>query len=86
MASLGVAGDYIEYYMCHKIDIYDDVQMKDVEFLRIVYSAAGLSIRPKTKGNKIEMLKEMIRSLRMNPEQVLTREALNQPARTYVGF
>ena len=85
MVSLGVPDDYAEYMMGHKINTYNDVQMKGVEFLRNVYAASGLSIRPKTKVNKIDMLKEMIRSMGMNPEQVLTREALNQPARTIVG-
>jgi hypothetical protein len=43
--------------------------MKDAEFLRNVYAASRLLIRPKPKVNKIDMLKEMIRCLGMNPER-----------------
>jgi hypothetical protein len=43
----------------------------------------GLSIKPKTKVSKIDALKETIRAWGMNPEQVLTREALTQGATVY---
>jgi len=43
----------------------------------------GLSIKPKTKVSKIDALKEIIRAWGMNPEQVLTREALTQGATVY---
>ena len=71
--------------MGHLTDIYNDIQSKGIDFLRNVYSASGLSIRPKTKINKIDALKEIIRAYGMSPEQVLTREALNQPARTQIN-
>jgi len=82
LAALGVDRDYIEYMMGHKISTYHDIQMKGVEFLRNVYAASGLSIRPKTQLGKIEALKEIIRAWGMNPEEILTREALTQPYRT----
>jgi monoamine oxidase len=53
--------------------------------LRNIYAASGLSIKPKTKTSKMEMLKEMIRAWGMNPEQILTKEALSIPHRTYVS-
>jgi hypothetical protein len=49
MVSLGDADDYIEYMMGHKINTYNDVQMKGMEFLRNVYAASGLSISQKRK-------------------------------------
>ncbi|MGC8940008.1 MAG: hypothetical protein ACP5KU_05895, partial [Candidatus Bathyarchaeia archaeon] len=47
--------------------------------------ASGLCIRPKTKPNRIEMLKEMIRALGLNPEEILTKEALAIPHRTVIA-
>ena len=60
--------------------------MKGIEFLRNIYTASGLSIRPKTKVSKVEALKEIIRAWGLNPEKILTREALTQEATTYLGF
>ena len=82
--ALGVNRDYIEYMMGHKISGYHDIQMKGVELLRGIYAASGLCIRPRTKVSKIEAIKEIIRALGMNPEEVLAREAINQPAITYI--
>ena len=77
--------EYIEYMMGHKMSTYHDIQMKGTDFLRNVYSASGLSIKPKTKVNRIDALKEIIRAWGLNPEQILTREALNTPARTHIN-
>jgi hypothetical protein len=85
MAALGVQTDYIEYMMGHTISTYHDIQMKSIEFLRGVYTASGLSIRPKTKPSRVEILKEMVRALGLNPEEILTREALTMPHRTVVA-
>jgi hypothetical protein len=52
--------------------------MKGIEFLRGVYISSGLSIRPKTRLNKLEALKELIRAWGLNPDQVLSKEALLQ--------
>jgi hypothetical protein len=84
LLSLGVQECYVDYMMGHVLDIYHDIQMKDIEFLRNIYATSGLSIRPKTQVSKIEAFKEIIRAWGMNPEQVLAREALNQPAKTFV--
>ena len=48
--------------------------------LRNIYAASGLTVKPKTRVSKIETLKEIIRACGVNPEHVLTREALSQPA------
>jgi site-specific recombinase XerD len=84
MAALGVQTDYIEYMMGHTISTYHDIQMKGIEFLRGIYTASGLSIKPKTKPSRIEILKEMVRALGLNPEEILTKEALTMPHRTII--
>jgi hypothetical protein len=70
--------------MGHTISTYHDIRMKGIEFLRGIYMASSLSIRPKTRVNKIDALKEIIRAWGLNPEEVLTREALSQPHRTVI--
>jgi len=84
MAALGVDRDYIEYMMGHTISTYHDIKMKGVEFLRGIYIASGLSIKPKTRVSKIDALKEIIRAWGMNPEEILTRQALTEPHRTVI--
>lgn len=75
---------YIEYIMGHTISTYHDIQMKGIEFLRGIYAASGLSIKPKTKPSRIEMLKEMVRALGLNPDEILTKKALTMPHRTVI--
>jgi integrase len=84
MAALGVDRDYIEYMMGHTISTYHDIKMKGIEFLRGIYTASGLSIKPKTRISKIDALKEIIRAWGLNPEEVLTKKALTEPHRTVV--
>jgi hypothetical protein len=57
--------------------------MKGIEFLRNIYNAAGLSVRPRTRVSKIDALKEIIRAWGMNPEELLTKQALSSPHTTY---
>ncbi len=85
LVAAGVKESYVDYFMGHKVDTYHDIQSLGVEKLRDIYAAASLSIRPKTKLNKIEMVKQMIRALGMNPDQVLTREAQSSAAATEVN-
>jgi hypothetical protein len=82
MIALGVQPDYVDYMMGHIPDTYNDIQSNGIEFLRNVYQTAGLSIRPKIKVSKIDALKEIIRAWGMNPEQLLTRQALAEGAIT----
>lgn len=84
MTSLGVQTDYVEYMMGHTISTYHDIRMKGIEFLRGVYAASGLGIKPKTKASRIEILKEMVRAIGFEPEKILTKEALKEPHRTVV--
>jgi site-specific recombinase XerD len=83
LLALGVQSDYVDYMMGHTVDIYNDIQSLGIDKLRNIYAASGLSIRPKTQVSKVEALKEIIRAWGMNPEQVLTRDALSEGAATY---
>ena len=86
LTALGVNSDYIEYMMGHTVSTYHDIQMKGIEFLRNVYIAADLSIRPRTRYSKIEHLKELCRVLGYDPQKVLVKDALMEPHRTYLGL
>lgn len=76
--------DYIDYMMGHTVSTYNDIRMKGTEHLRNLYASSGLSIRPKTKLSKIEQLKLFAESLGLNPDEVLSREAIAMPHRTIV--
>lgn len=85
LAALGMPTDYIEYMMGHTVSTYHDIQMKGIEYLRGMYSASGLSIKPKTKVSKIDALKEIIRAWGLNPDETLTKEALTRPNATVIS-
>lgn len=82
MIALGVQESYVDYMMGHIPDTYHDIQSLGIEKLRSIYAAAGLAIRPKAQHSKLETIKEMIRALGENPEQILNRDALTQGATT----
>lgn len=84
MEAAGVNSDYIEYMMGHKVSTYHDVQALGVEKLRSAYASAGLSIKPGSDINKIEMVKEFARGLGLNPEEILVKNALSEPDTKYV--
>ncbi len=75
---MGVQEDYAGYFMGYTVDTYHDIQSLGIDKLRSIYAAAGLAIRKKTALSKIDTIKEMIRALGENPEQILTREALTK--------
>lgn len=79
-----VPTDYIEYMMGHTVSTYNDIRMKGVEFLRDLYTSSGLSIKPKTRLSKVEKLKIFAESLGLNPNDVLSKDALAMPHRTVV--
>ena len=85
MMALGVPSDYVEYMMGHTVSVYHDVQSKGIEFLRNTYASAALSIKPRTRNTKIEMLKEVTRALGLEPEKILVKQALAEPHRSYVS-
>lgn len=76
--------DYIEYMMGHTISTYNDIRMKEIEYLKNLYSTSELSIRPKTKLSRIEKLKMLAESLGFNPDEVLSREAMSKSYRTVI--
>jgi integrase len=76
--------DYIEYMMGHTISTYNDIRMKGVEYLRNLYASSGLSIRARTKISKIDRIKMFVESLGLNPDEILSKEALVKPHRTVV--
>jgi hypothetical protein len=83
LMALGVQPDYIDYMMGHTVDTYHDIGSKGIEFLRNIYANAGLSIKPRAQISKIDMVKEFIRGMGMNPEDILTRQAISEPHRAY---
>jgi integrase len=83
-ANSEIPPDYVEYMMGHTISTYNDVKMKGIDFLRNLYASSGLSIRPKTTLSKIEKLKTFAESLGLNPDEVLSKDALIMPHRTIV--
>lgn len=83
LMALGVQSDYVDYMMGHTASTYHDIQSKGVEFLRNVYANAGLAAKPRTQLSKIEMVREFVRGLGMNPEEILARSALSEPHRVY---
>ena len=76
MSTTKIDSEIVNYMMGHTIDTYEDVQSLGIETLRNLYTAANLTIRPKTQANKMEQLKEIIRAWGENPEEILTRDAL----------
>lgn len=42
-------------------------------------------MKPNTKSSRIETLKEMMRAFGLNPEEILTKEALSMPNRTVIA-
>jgi len=84
LTALGVNSDYVQYMMGHKISTYHDIQMKGIEFLRNIYTAADLSVRPKTRISKLEQLKELTRVLGFDPNKILVKDALIEPHRATI--
>jgi integrase len=76
--------DYIEYMMGHTVSTYNDIRMKGIEYLRDLYASSGLSIRPKTKLSKIDKLRLFAESLGLDPDEVLSEDAVAKPHRTVV--
>jgi site-specific recombinase XerD len=82
LLALGVQPDYVDYMMGHTVDTYHDIQSLGIDLLRNAYAASGLAIRRRTQVSKVEALKEIIRAWGMNPEQLLTRDAMLDGATT----
>jgi hypothetical protein len=81
LIALGLPSDYADYMMGHTVDTYHDIQSKGVEFLRDVYARSGLSIQPRAQETKLQMAATFMRSIGMDPEKVLVRDAFGEPHR-----
>jgi hypothetical protein len=57
---------------------YHHIKLKGVEYLRGVYLSLGISVRPKIKLGKMDTLIEIMRSWGLNPEKILSPEALKE--------
>jgi hypothetical protein len=55
---------------------YHDIQSLGFDKLRSLYASYGLTIKQKTQRTKLDTIKEMIRALGENPEQILAKDAL----------
>ncbi|RLF09087.1 MAG: hypothetical protein DRJ98_08660, partial [Thermoprotei archaeon] len=84
LTAAGVPYEYVEFMMGHRTSTYLDVKMKGVDHLRAIYARADLSLRPKAGSGKLEVLREIVRSLGLDPDKVLVKEALVEPHRTVV--
>ena len=70
--------------MGHTISTYNDIRIKGVEFLRNLFASSGLSIKPKTRLSKLDQLKIFVESLGLNPNELLSRDALAMPHRAVI--
>ena len=61
------------------MNTYNDVQMKGIEFQRNLYAQSGFSIRPKSKISKIDQLKVIMEAWGLEPNKILSKEALSRP-------
>jgi hypothetical protein len=84
MSARDVERDYIDFMMGHKVCNYHDIKMKGIEYLRGIYLTSGIGIQPKIRLNKIDVLKEIMCAWGLNPEEILTRKALEQSQATAI--
>ncbi len=68
--------DIILYMMGKTVDTYSDIQNLGIPTLRQIYIAAAIVIRANVKTNKIEQLKLLLKAWGLNPEEILTKDAL----------
>jgi alcohol dehydrogenase YqhD (iron-dependent ADH family) len=75
MIALGVNRDHAEYMMGHKLSTYNTVKSLGIEYLRAVYLSSSLSIKPRTKQNKIDDINKIIRLWGLDPKEILSNQA-----------
>jgi hypothetical protein len=83
LSALGtIDPDYIEYMMGHQTSTYHDIENLGVEFLRNKYSNSGLGIRRKTQLDEYEKMRIVARSMGLDPDKAINKEAFLKPHRT----
>lgn len=82
MQQAKVDPDVIEYMMGHTVNTYSDIQSWGTETLRQIYMAAAITIRGNVKTNKIQQLKLILEAWGLNPEEILTKDALKRGNQT----
>ena len=78
MSLLGAQRQFIEYVMGHKTDLYLDVKMAGVEYLRRIYSLAGITVNPTEGYDRLALLKQALERLDFKPQDVLKPEILKK--------
>lgn len=86
LSALGMQTDYIEYMMGHTISTYHDIEMKGIEFLRTEYAKANFTIEPKPNANKMSIVYDLLKSLNLNPDEILSQQAQAMPHRAALDF
>jgi integrase len=83
LIALGLQSDYVDYMMGHTVDTYHDMQSKGVEFLRGLYSNAGLRIQPKASLTPRDQLRAIARGFGLHPEEAARLLTSSEPHRIY---
>ena len=78
MSVLGVQRQFIGYMMGHKTDLYLDVKMAGIEYLRRVYNSSGISLTPQEGYDKLALLKQAIEHLDFKHQDVLRPEIIKK--------
>jgi hypothetical protein len=78
MSLLGVDREYTEFMMGHRTNSYHDMKMRGVEYLRRVYQSSGISIEPAVPMNNLDVLKDIIREMGLNPEKILRHKLIDE--------
>ena len=86
MIARNVQESYVQYWMGHVVDSYNDVDKLPTEFLREVYAKADHRIRSRAQYNKLEMAKEVVgeilRGMGLNLEDLVKSYPTVEPHRT----
>ncbi len=85
LMALGVQSDYVDYMMGHTVDTYHDIESKGVEFLRGLYTNAGLRIRPKGSLTPKDQLRAIARGFGLSPEEAARLFTSSEPHRAYAS-
>ena len=78
MSVMGVQRQFIGYMMGHKTDLYLDVKMAGLEYLRKIYCLAGITVNPIEGYDRLALLKQAIERLDFKPQDVLRPEILKK--------